>query len=108
MKKKLQISAMCLAAVAVLIVIFPFRTATFKMPGKVDSSASLGPTFILSNPSKASIYEAVWGKQLKNPEDLSYSMAYQSEIDYGRTLLLMLPFAIGATALLTWMRKGQD
>ena len=108
MKRKLQISTLCFAAVAALILIFPFRTASYKLPGKIDSSASLGPAFILSNPSKATIYEAVFDTPLKDPENFTYRLALQSKIDYGRTLLLMLPFVAGATASLLWMRKVQE
>lgn len=105
MIKKLQISMLCFAAVAALILIFPFRTAAYKVPGKIDSSASLGPTFILYNPSKSTIYEAVFDTPLKDPENFTYRFALQSKIDYGRTLLFMLPFVAGATASFLWMRK---
>jgi len=99
MKQKLKISLICFAAVAVLILIFPFRTAVFG-----DLSASLGPYFIFSNPSKASIYEAVFNK----PKQTYLESKLQSEIDYGRTFLLFLPFAAGAVASQIWMRNLQE
>jgi len=108
MKEKLQISRLCFAAVALLILIFPFRTATLKY-GKIDSSASLGPTFILSNPSKSAIFKAVVDPSYKGSmKNAPLNPFLQSEVDYGRTILLMLPFAVGAVVSHLWLRKIQE
>jgi len=105
MKKKLTITTISLSAVAALVLLFPFRTAMMKIPGKVDSTASLGPTFILANPDKTTIYNAIFDKKLKNLEKFRYSYALQSKIDYNRTLALMTPFIAGALASFFWLRK---
>jgi len=105
MKKKLQILTICFTAIAVLVILFPFRTAQFKY-GKVDSSASLGPSFIFTDPGKPEIYKAVFGKPLSETGGFGYASALRSEIDYGRTLLLVVPFAFAAVASFFWMRKS--
>jgi len=109
MKKKLQISALCFAAIAALILIFPFRTATLKVPGEIDSSASIGPSFILSNPSKSAAYEAIFNRPFPDAGiPLNPYVNLQSKIDFGRTLLFMFPFVAGAAASLIWTRKLQE
>lgn len=104
MKQKLTIAVIIFSAVAALVLFFPFRTAMMKIPGKADTSVSLGPTFFFDNPSKSTIYKAVFDKELKNP-DYTYSYGLQSKIDYGRTLALMTPFVAGALISFLWLRN---
>jgi hypothetical protein len=103
MKKKLTITIISLSAVAALVLLFPFRTAMMKIPGKTDSTASLGPTFIFANPDKAAIYKAIFEEDYPGP--YTYSHGLQSKLDYGRTLALMTPFVAGALACFFWLQK---
>jgi hypothetical protein len=104
MKQKLQIGLIAMVTIAALALLFPFRTATFKIPGKADSEASMGPTFIFMNPDKLDIFQAIFEKPLKNLDVYTYSYALQSRLDYGRTLALMLPFVAGAFGCMFWLR----
>ena len=108
MNKGLRIALFTFSAIACFIVLFPFRTASYKLPGKIDSSASLGPTFILSNPSKAVIYEAIFERRLNDPDTFTYKMALQSKIDLERTMLFLSPFIVGAAATMYLLRKAKS
>lgn len=93
------------SALAILVLLFPLRTATYKVPGQIDSSANLGPTFIFTNPSKVKIFNAIYEADFKKvPRNTSY-VALSSRIDYGRTLLLMTPFIAAALVSFFWLRK---
>ena len=103
MKQKLLITTVGLAAIAVLILFFPFRIGTLAHPNYGPSSANMGPSFILSDPTKVEISNAVHDRQSTSTR---YSRnLYQSNIDYPRTFILMLPFVAGAVASFIWMRN---
>jgi len=90
-------SSCLFSALAILVPLFPFRTAQFKVPGKWDSSASLGAKFVSTTPSKVEIFNAIFESDVETiRDDYEYSIALQSRVDYGRTLLLMAPFIAGA------------
>ena len=99
MKKKLQVSATIFAVITALIVFFPFRIAQCKIPNKIDESSNIGPVFILSEPNRSDISEALGGRFTPVYSGL------QSAVDYKRTFILMLPFLAGSVISFVWMRK---
>ncbi|MDA9831781.1 hypothetical protein N9C66_10640, partial [Akkermansiaceae bacterium] len=105
-RKSLILTITSCSALAILVLLFPFRTATFKVPGETDSSANLGPTFIFTSPSKVKIYNAIFEKDAKKLSgDYRYLYALNSRLDYGRTLFLMTPFIAAALVSFFWLRK---
>lgn len=105
-RKNLILTITSCSALAILVLLFPFRIATLKMPGKMDSSANLGPTFIFTSPTKIKIYNAIYEDDAKGlGEGLLITPALSSRLDYGRTLLLMTPFIAVALVSFFWLRK---
>ena len=106
MKNNLTIVMTSCIVLLIFVLLFPFRTAELKVPGETDSSASLGPLFIFTSPKKIKIYNAIFESNAKEIDnEWRYYYALQSRIDYGRTLMLIMPLIAGALGSFFWIRK---
>ena len=102
MKNRLNKITIAFLALGFLVLLFPMRTGIIKDKGET-AVANFGPHFILSNPSRASIYNAIFDKDM--PDDYSLKYALQSEVDYGRTFILLLLTSAGGLGTFLWSRK---
>jgi hypothetical protein len=92
-----------------LVLLFPMRAGfeerTANYVTSVGAAVNLGPYFILSDPSKLSIYNAIYETyEKKSPNPYSKSR-YKSKVDYGRTFILLLLPSAGGLVTFLWSRK---
>tara|TARA_R110000751_G_scaffold205269_1_gene309515 strand:+ start:77 stop:397 length:321 start_codon:yes stop_codon:yes gene_type:complete len=105
MKNRLNKITIAFLALGFLVLLFPMRTGIIKDKGKT-AVANLGPHFILSNPSRASIYNAYYEEDKKKwPDDYRYKSSLKSKVDYGRTFILLLLTSAGGLGTFLWSRK---
>jgi len=106
MKNTLNKITIAFLALGFLVLLFPMRTGTLQYKTKyrnIGHSVIIGPVFILSNPSRVSIYNAIFDEDM--PDDYSHRYALQSKVDYGRTFILLLLTSAGGLGAFLWSRK---
>jgi|TARA_R110001606_G_C15009079_1_gene608235 hypothetical protein len=105
MKNRLNKITIAFLALGFLVLLFPMRTGslkTFKM--STTLIGNVGPCFILSDPSAVSIHNAIFDAHLT--KNLPHSkLYYKSQVDYGRTFILLLLTLAGSLVAFLWSRK---
>jgi hypothetical protein len=105
MKNTLDGITIACLALGFLVLLFPMR-AGFYENTSARAAVNLGPYFILSDPSKVSIYNALYDRDEKwHYERYSKSSFMKSKVDYGRTFILLLLTSAGGLGAFLWSRK---
>ena len=100
MKNRLNKITIAFLALGFLVLLFPMRTGSLK----TFKIGNVGPCFILSDPSAVSIHNAIFDAHLT--KNLPHSkLYYKSQVDYGRTFILLLLTLAGSLVAFLWSRK---
>ena len=103
MKNRLNKITIACLALGFLVLLFPMR-AGFYENTSARAAVNLGPYFILSDPSAVSIHNAIFDAHLT--KNLPHSkLYYKSQVDYGRTFILLLLTSAGGLGAFLWSRK---